>query len=575
MAFDGLFCEACARELDKWADARVEKVFQSSQTCFFFNIYKDGTRANLIISASAAKPMLAVTTESVAHPDDPTSTCMLYRKHLQNGKLVKVEAIKNERTVRFSFDAADEMGYIRRKHIYAEMMGKRSNVLLTDGDDKIISAAYVSDVTGTGRRIMVGFPYELPESQNKLSAFDISEEDFLSLCKEKSGMAGSEFLLKNFLAFSPLTAREIAFRAFGDSDGEVNEKSGKALFYELEKLKNVFETEAFTPCAAYGEDGGIEYSYISLSQYENLYKLVNYESFSRLLADYFGRYEEAVNISKYAHELTRAVNNHISRVEKKLGLLKNDLADTADMEKVRIKGDVITANIYRIKQGDSSFTGIDYESGNEITVPLDVSLTPAKNAQKYYKKYAKKKRAAVALKEQIEISNAEYEYLRGVSGFIERSATPAELSEIRTELVEGGYIFEKINKNKKKKTPPARPLSFKTTDGLTVRVGRNNRQNDALTGGAERYEIWFHIKGFHGSHVILTPNMNEEPSARDYTEAAMLAAYYSEKRGSKNVSVDYTAVKNLKKPNGSAPGFVTYDKYFSAVVDANDPFLKK
>jgi predicted ribosome quality control (RQC) complex YloA/Tae2 family protein len=239
---------------------------------------------------------------------------------------------------------------------------------------------------------------------------------------------------------------------------------------------------------------------------------------------------------------------------------------------MRLRGDLTTANIYRIRQGDSSVTGMNYETGEEMTVSLDISLTPAKNAQKYYKKYSKMKRASVILAEQIKKTEAECDYLSGVLGFIERAASPQELAEIKQELIDGGYIADKSQTGKKKKTPAAKPLSFKTTDGLLVRVGRNNRQNDYLTGNADRNELWFHIKGFHGSHVILTPNGNEEPSDRDYTEAAMLAAYYSEKRGSRNVEVDYTRVRCLKKPAGSAPGFVTYEKYWSAVVDAVNPF---
>ena len=184
------------------------------------------------------------------------------------------------------------------------------------------------------------------------------------------------------------------------------------------------------------------------------------------------------------------------------------------------------------------------------------------------------KRASVMLAEQINKTEAECDYLKSVLSFIDRAASPQELAEIKQELVESGYITDKSQNAKKKKTPASKPLSFTTTDGLLVRVGRNNKQNDVLTGSAERNELWFHIKGFHGSHVILTPNGNEEPSDRDYNEALMLAAYFSEKRGSRNVEVDYTRVRNLKKPSGSAPGFVTYEKYYSAVVDALNPFEK-
>ncbi len=571
MAFDGLFCAAVAQELNKWSGARVEKIHQSSQTCFYFQLYRDGARGNFVVSASASRPILAITAESVARPDTPTPTCMLYRKHLQNGRFIASEWVENERIIRFVFDCADEMGYIKRKFIYAEMMGKYSNIILTEENGKILSASSVSDITSDVRRIMAGLRYELPPKQDKVSIFSISESDFLSIAKEKTGFAANEFLLKSFLGFSPVVSREIAFRALGAADAELNEENAKKLFDEFSSLKARFENGNFCPNAVFDGENGVEYSYIPLSQYGNGFVLKEYDNFSLLLTDYFGRKEEAVNIGRYSREIIKTVNNHLSRTRKKLVLLKNELDDCAAMEEMRIRGDVITANIYRIRQGDSSVTGIDYESGEEITVALDVSLAPSKNAQKYYKKYAKMKRASVMLAEQIEKAGSEADYLESVMSFIDRAANPQELAEIKAELAEGGYLSDKANAGKKKKTPAAKPLCLKTTDGLTLRIGRNNRQNDALTGSAERNDLWFHIKGFHGSHVILTPNGSEEPSDRDYTEAAMVAAYYSEKRGSKNVEVDYTRVRNLKKPPSSAPGFVTYEKYWSAVVDAELP----
>lgn len=575
MAFDGLFCAAVAHELNKWSGARVEKIHQSSQTCFYFQIYHDGKRGNFVVSASAARPILAITEESVARPDTPTPTCMLYRKHLQNGRFIAAEWVENERIIRFVFDSADEMGYIKRKYIYAEMMGKYSNIILTEENGRILSASSVSDITANVRRIMAGLPYEMPPKQEKMPIFAVGDREFLSLCLEKSGMPACDFLLRSFLGFSPVVARELAFRALGESDVEVSEENADRLLSEFKAFVKRFETCNFTPNAVFDKDGnGIEYSFIPLTQYGISCETRIYESFSSLLTDYFGKKEEAVNIGRYSREMIKTVNSHLSRAQKKLVLLKNELDDCAAMETMRIRGDVITANIYRIRQGDTQVTGMDYESGEEITVTLDVSLTPAKNAQKYYKKYAKMKRASVMLAEQIKKTEAECDYLIGVLGFIDRAASPQELAEIKTELAEGGYISDKSAGVKKKKTSASKPLSFTTTDGLLARVGRNNRQNDALTGGADRNELWFHIKGFHGSHVILTPNGDEEPSDRDYTEAAMLAAYFSEKRGSRNVEVDYTRVRNLKKPSGSAPGFVTYEKYWSAVVDAVNPFEK-
>lgn len=572
MAFDGLFCAAVAQELNGWAGARVEKIHQSSQTCFYFQIYGNGQRGNFVISASASRPILAITAETVARPDTPTPTCMLYRKHLQNGKFMGAEWVENERIIKLVFDAADEMGYIKRKYIFAEMMGKYSNIILTDESLKILSASSVSDITSSVRAVFSGMPYELPPKQDKISIFDITEGDFVALARKKAGECANEFLLRSFLGFSPVVAREVAYRAFGCWDIAVDGTNASTLFKEFDRLKGLITNREFYPNAIFNDGEGVEYSFIPLTQYSK--EIKEYESFSSLLTDYFGRREEAVNIGKYSREIVKTVTTHLSRAQKKCALLKEELKDCEKMDEMRICGDVITANIYRIRQGDSNVTGMDYESGEEITVKLDISLSPAKNAQKYYKKYAKMKRASVVIAQQIEKALAECDYLESVLSFIHRAASPQELAEIKTELAEGGYLSEKGKGGKKKKTPASKPLSFTTTDGLLVRVGRNNKQNDLLTGSADRNELWFHIKGFHGSHVILTPNGNEEPTDRDYNEALMLAAYYSEKRGSRNVEVDYTRVRNLKKPSGSAPGFITYEKYYSAVVDAVNPFEK-
>lgn len=574
MAFDGLFCAAVAHELNKWSGARVEKIFQSSQTCFYFQIYHEGKRGNFVISASAARPILAITEESVARPDTPTPLCMLYRKHLQNGRFIAAEWVENERIIRFVFDSADEMGYIKRKFIFAEMMGKYSNIILTEESLKIIAASSVSDITAGVRRIMAGLPYEYPPRQDKISLFSVDEGSFLRICEANYGLLCCDFLLRRFFGLSPVVAREVAFRALGRSDLELNEETAQELKREFFGFRQIFAENSFTPSAIYDSEGnGIEYSFLPLTQYVN-FDHKEYPDFSSLLTEYFGKKEEAVNIGRYSRDLIKTVNTFLSRAQKKLVMLKNELDDCNAMEDMRIRGDVITSNIYRIRQGDTQFCGINYESGNEITVSLDVSLTPAKNAQKYYKKYAKMKRASIMLAEQIKKTESECSYLQSVLSFIDRAASPMELAEIKQELAEGGYLSDKSIKGKKKKSPAAKPLSFTTTDGLLLRVGRNNRQNDALTGSAERNELWFHIKGFHGSHVILTPNGDEEPSDRDYTEAAMIAAYFSEKRGSRNVEVDYTRVRCLKKPAGSAPGFVTYEKYWSAVVDAINPFEK-
>lgn len=575
MAFDGLFCSAVAAELNSWAGGRVEKLYQSSPSCICIQLYAAGKHMNLIISASASRPILACTDSAAAKPDTPTPTCMLYRKHLQNGRLSGVEWIKNERIVRFDFDSADEMGYVHRKSIYAEMMGKYSNLILTEGNGRIINAASVSDITSSVRSLLPGMLYETPPAQDKKDIAATDAAAFAAVCAAYEGARAADMLLRSFCGLSPLVARELAFRALGDCDALVSAAAVPLLWAEFDSLRNLLAGGKFTPCAVFSPEGKeTEYSFFPIKQYGEGFEVKEYGSFSELLTDYFGRREESVNIGRYSHDTLHAVNTHLAKLRKKLALLESELSECNTREEARLCGDIVTANIWRIRRGDESVTGTDYETGEEKTVRLDPTRTPAENAQKYYNKYAKMKRAAEAKRLQIEKALAEQDYLEGVAGFIERAAEPAEIAEIRDELSAGGYLGKPANRGAKpKKTKAASPLSFRTADGRLVRVGRNNRQNDSLTAGAEKNDIWFHIKGFHGSHVILS-GAGGEPTDGDYTAAAMLAAYYSEKRGASNVGVDYTRVRHLKKPGGSAPGFVTYEKYFTAYVNAEMPALE-
>lgn len=573
MAFDGFFCVAVAHELNAWTGAKVEKIHQSSPSCIYLCLYHEGKHVNLILSAAASRPLAAVTTEGIAKPKEPTPLCMLFRKHLQNGRLVSVECVEHERILKFSFDCADEMGFLRRKLIYAEMMGKYSNLILVGADGRIIGATSTADLTASVRQVMPGMPYELPAPQEKLDALTVTESDFAALMAVSGGMQFEKFLISKFFALSPAVAREIAFLASGKTEITVGELPAERAWHCFSLVTNMIREKRFSPCAVYDGEKGIEYAYLPLTQYTGM-ELRHAESFSELLLSYFSSKEETVNIRSYAADILKTVNNHLSREQRKVSIQKKELLDCEKREELRKNGDLLMANLYLLKNGMKTAAVTDYETGEEITIPMDGRLTPVQNAQLYYKRYAKMKRAAEALAEQIALTERKIHHLESILYAIERAGELSDLEEIRRELVETGFLkSQAVTNPKKKRTSISKPLTYTTTDGMTVRVGRNNLQNDALTASAEKRDIWFHIKKFHGSHVILITN-GEEPTDRDYTEAAMLAAFHSEKKGSTNVEVDYTRVKYLRKPSGSAPGFVTYETYYSAVVDARDPFAE-
>ena len=575
MAFDGYFCVAIANELNAWTGAKVEKIHQSAPSCVYLCLYHGGKHVNLILSVSASRPIAAVTTEEIAKPKEPTSLCMLLRKHLQNGRLTGVDCVEHERILRFSFESADELGFLRRKWLYAEMMGKYSNLILVNEENKIVCAAKAADLTASVRQVMPGMPYELPPKQNKFDAMQLSESDFLALRAVNAEQPIEKFLVNKFCSFSPTVAREIAFQATGRTDATVGEANGETLYGAFSALLSHVKENRYEPCAVYRDGKGVEYSFVPLTQYTDA-ECRRYETISELLLSFFAQKEEAVNLRSYAADILRTVNNYLSREEKKVLLQKQELADCEKRGKFRTYGDLLMANLYRLKQGMPVADVEDFETGEPVSIPMDTRLTPAQNAQLYYKKYAKLKRASEALAEQIALTERRIDHLESILDAVDRATELTGLEEIRRELRESGFAKPEADTGtrKKKREPLSKPLTFTTTDGMTVRVGRNNLQNDALTGSADKRDVWFHIKKFHGSHVILTTE-GREPTDRDYTEAAMLAAFHSEKKGSTNVEVDYTRVKNLRKPAGSAPGFITYETYYSAVVDATDPFARK
>ena len=568
MAFDGFFCIAVANEIDQWTGARVDRLHFCSQNSLCLSLYRFGKRTNLLIYATASRPIIALSDQEPIRPGRPTGMCMLFRKHLLNSRLVSVTTLKNERIICFTFDSADDLGYISKKYIYAEMMGKYSNIILCSHENRILGASSVVDITASVRQVMAGMLYELPPAQNKieLSAAIATKQVFLDLVKKHSEKRADSFLVSTFFSFSPLIAREVVFLACNRTDVVLGEVEGEDIFRVLCKLNDIIENKKFEPYLVKTASGEVvEYSFMHISQYGNSSICEKKPSFSELLLDFYGKKAEDADIKQYASDIMRTVNSALSRLQRKIDYQRQELEDCRKKEIYKKEGDLLTANLYRLQKQTEKVRVYDYQIGSEIEIKLDNKLSPAMNAQKKYKKYTKLKRAETILSEQIKKAQQQTEYLRSVLDFIKRAASVVEFEEIRRELIDTGYIAEK--KKAGRKHIPSQPHRYKTSNGFVVKAGRNNKENDNLTAAADKNDIWFHIKGFHGSHVILYTG-GEEPAVEDYTEAAQIAAYHSEKRGSSNVAVDYTRVRYLKKPNGSPPGFITYEKYWTAFVNA-------
>lgn len=560
MPFDALYCHHLAPELKECVGSRVDKIFRPEAVELDMLLYTPSREKKfLIISASMSSPRVSVFSGEREHPSDPDAFIMLMRKHLIGARITDVFAVENERVIVFDFDSADEMGYIQKKRIYAEIMGKHSNIILCDGDDRVISALYQSDITSPTRRIMSGLKYEEPPKQQKRSPWGITFEEFSAVIEAGGERACHKVILESFLSFSPLVAKEVVYRACGNIETSCKYVDREKLY---SSFMGVLICEAL-PCIIYDEKGkASEISFIDITQFGDVKKEYP-KSLSDALNVYYEEKSFAERVSARSRDLTKTVKNILSRLEKKLEAQKHDLFECASKEECRRMGDAIIGSIYMLKQGMESAELTDYENGGVIKVKLDKRLSPSKNAERYYKKYAKMKRAETALTEQIAQTEKELNYMESVFDLISRLTTAEDFEEMKDELSAAGYLKGRRNKGAKKQK--TKPLKFETKGGFVVKVGKNNVQNDALTFGADKNDYWFHVKNIPGSHTVLYAE-GATPTDEDLTEAATIAAKHSKATEGSVVPVDYTLVRYVKKPPHSKPGFVTYDKYKTAYI---------
>ena len=576
MPYDGFTAAAVAHQLNnKLSGGRVERVLAPSQDELVLLIRTaDRDNVRLCLSASSNIPKVHLTATVKDNPADPGALCMHLRKHLNSAKIVSVCQPDFERVIKIAFDTTDELGYVRREYMYAEIMGKYSNVILTDENGRIINAVKPVDMTTSSKRqVLPGMKYESPPPQDKLIPTDTSKEDFYSAAEKFGGEADS-FLLKTFRGFSPLLSREAAYAA--RCSGKSVSEHVSALYAVFNKTVTDAKNGGFRPCIIYEGKKPVEFSAFEIKQYGAGFDVVFFDDISSCIDAFYHQREENERIKQRGADIMRIISTSESRIKKKISNQKTDLLACDDADTFRLYGDLITANICSIQRGASSAMLDDYysEEPNQISVPLDVRLSPSQNAQKYYKKYSKLKTAKEELTKRIAMSEKELEYIKTVEDSLLRSETEEDLSQIRAELFETGYA-SRVKGDRKMKPQKPKPAHFVTTNGYDVYAGKNNTQNEYLTlKTAGRSDWFFHVKGAPGSHVILVQR-DEEPPAEDFTDAAEIAAYYSSKRGGENIEVDYTEVKYVKKPAGSPPGFVIYSRNYSAVVTPDERKIEK
>ena len=584
MAFDaGMLACTIAEIREKSLGARVEKVFQRERDEIVLQIRSVEGGKRLLINAGSNNPRFGFTTEQKENPMTPPMLCMLLRKHLQGAKLTDVRQEGFERVVTLEFETRDEMGFACRRYLIAEIMGKYSNLIFANEEKKIVSALHIVDFsTSALRQILPGMTYELPPKQDKADPMQTDEQTFLRmLCEGGVDRPLDKWICGSFLGISSAVAREIAFRATGRIDTPLGlcrpERVAQAFFEIVSMIRN----SDFAPAIVLSDGKPVEYAFCELRHYGASFEVRPYESAGEMMDDFFHTRDRENRVRQRAADVLRILTNADTRIRKKLELQRGELKDCDKGEEYKKNADLITANLYQLSRGMKSAELIDYEDYHEdgsfgvCTIALDSRLSPSANAQVYYKKYNKSKTARVELTKQIALGEAELQYIDTVFDALRHAETAADLSEIRDELYRSGYASRMKNYSASKKQHAPVVAEFCTGGGYRVLCGKNNLQNEYITHKlASKNDYWFHVKNMPGSHAVMLCN-GEEPDAENFTEAAEIAAYFSKGADGQNVEVDYTFVRNVKKPAGSKPGFVIYHTNWSCIVTPNEEKIQK
>lgn len=578
MPLDAVCLQAVAQELrPALLGVRIDKVQQPVRDQVIL-LLRGNRRVLLCAGASSARIQLTQTARD--NPAEPPMFCMLLRKHLVGGRIAAVTQPALERLVELDIDVTDDFGQPGKRYLVLEAMGRHSNLILLDGDRRIVDCLRRVDADmSLQRQVLPGLFYEYPPTHDKQFLTDVGREELTDLLRAANPERRlDEFLLDHFFGLSPLVARELACRSTGTAERRIFELTAEEshrFVSEILDWKESVQDHRFTPIALKKDGKFMEFTYLPLGQYGDAVEQARYESFSALMDDFYESRERQERIRQRGQDLVKTATTARDRLRRKLAQQEKDYVEVQNRDALRICGDLITANLYRMERGPASFTAENYYDENRpITIALDPLLTPQQNAAKYYKRYSKAKTAEKYLTEQMAIAVRDAAYLDSVLEEIARAETEQDFLDIRAELKEGGFLRSR-GKEKKELKRPAKPREFRTTGGFRVLVGRSNRQNDQMTlKTADHRDIWLHTQKIHGAHVILCTGGGEVPEA-DLTEAAMLAAYYSQARESGNVPVDYTAVKNVKKPAGGRPGMVIYTVYQTVYVTPEEALAKR
>lgn len=545
MAYDGLFTKKMIESLQDLVSGRIHKINQPENDTIIIVVRQNRKNHQLLLSIHPSFSRLQITNKKYDNPFDPPMFARVFRKHLEGGFIQNIRQVGNDRRVEIDVQSKDEIGDTMYRTIILEIMGKHSNLILVDENRKIIEGfKHLTPNTNQYRTVMPGFEYEAPPSQNKLNPYEVSGQEALKYIDFNSGKISKQ-LLNTFEGFSPLITNEIVSRRQFMTQDTLPEAYDEVMAETLLAPVPLFHKNH--------ETGKEDFYFMKLNQFYD--DIVQYDSLNDLLDRYYDARGERERVKQRANDLVRFVQQQLQKQQNKLSKLIDEYESAKDKETQQLYGELITANIYRIKQGDESVTALNYYTGEEVTIPLNPTKSPSVNAQYYYKQYNRLKTREHELDHQIQLTKENIDYFSNIEQQLDH-ITVDDIDDIRDELADQGFMKQRKN-HKKKKNAQIKLQTYRSSDGDTILVGKNNKQNDYLTNKkAQKSHIWFHTKDIPGSHVVI---LNNHPSEETIKEAAMIAGYFSKAGNSGQIPVDYTEIRNVHKPSGAKPGFVTYD----------------
>ena len=576
MPFDGIVTASVVHELnDLLSGGRIDKVYQPDPMDIVLSVHRGKEKYKVFISANSSDARIQLITQTPPNPEQPPTFCMLLRKHIHGARVREVTQIDTERIVEFHLDSFNELGYPITKKLIVEIMGKHSNITLVDDEKgRILDAIKkISFDVNRYRQLLPGMPYVYPPKQDKIPVYELQKEDMDALIRNAPGRV-RQALVNGIMGFSTFFAISLCSQARVDDDAPCSSLSQG----EIDRLYRVFTNFAeamragdYTPTVWMDEEKApVDFHCFDRRDYSQVYEAVRFDTIGEAEEYYYRRKRTTNTLRQRSSDLERILKSALDKLYLKKSKLLEDLLRAEDADAFRLKGELLFANLHLLKQGQSEAELVDYYSGDILKISLDPRLSPSENAQKYYKKYNKLKTAQVQKDIQLKETEKEIDYLEATAQLLEDAEEFSDVSHIRGELVNGGYIRRR-GPGSKQKPAATPPHEFRTSEGFRVLAGRNNVQNDQLTlKTAGSKDLWFHTKDIPGTHVILFTE-GKTPSEQSLAEAASIAAFYSKGKMSANVPVDYCLVKYVRKPNGAKPGMVIFDHNKTLYVDPKLP----